>query len=81
VADAAQGRKVVDDLKAQGVDFIKIQSLIPRDGYQTPPAVVYVAVEMMGPGHLKHHGRGELVVGPSAMRPHLRRAERRLWMS
>ena len=26
-------RKVVDDLKAQGVDFIKIQSLIPRDGY------------------------------------------------
>jgi imidazolonepropionase-like amidohydrolase len=24
---------VVDDLKAQGVDFIKIQSLIPRDGY------------------------------------------------
>jgi len=33
VADAAQGRKVVDDLKARGVDFIKVQSLIPRDGY------------------------------------------------
>ena len=31
------------------------------------PAVVYVAVEMMEPGHVKHHGRGELVVGPSAM--------------
>jgi 2-dehydropantoate 2-reductase len=31
------------------------------------PAVVYVAVEMMGPGHVKHHGRGEIVVGPSAM--------------
>lgn len=31
------------------------------------PAVVYVAAEMTGPGHLKHHGRGELVVGPSAM--------------
>jgi 2-dehydropantoate 2-reductase len=31
------------------------------------PAVVYVAAEMVGPGHLKHHGRGELVVGPSAM--------------
>src|SRR5882724_1197345 len=30
-------------------------------------AVVYVAAEMVGPGHLKHHGRGELVVGPSAM--------------
>jgi imidazolonepropionase-like amidohydrolase len=33
VASAADGRKVVDDLKAQGVDFIKIQSLIPREGY------------------------------------------------
>jgi imidazolonepropionase-like amidohydrolase len=33
VADAAQGRAVVDDLKARGVDFIKIQSLVPRDGY------------------------------------------------
>ena len=30
------------------------------------PAVVYVATEMTGPGHVKHHGRGELVIGPSA---------------
>ena len=29
-------------------------------------AVVYVATEMAGPGHLKHHGRGELVIEPSA---------------
>ncbi|HEX7217615.1 MAG TPA: 2-dehydropantoate 2-reductase [Burkholderiales bacterium] len=28
------------------------------------PAVVYVATEMAGPGHVRHHGRGELVVGP-----------------
>ncbi|HLX81713.1 MAG TPA: ketopantoate reductase family protein [Burkholderiales bacterium] len=28
------------------------------------PAVVYVATEMAGPGHLKHHGRGDLVIGP-----------------
>jgi 2-dehydropantoate 2-reductase len=28
------------------------------------PAVVYVATEMAGPGHVKHHGRGELVVAP-----------------
>jgi 2-dehydropantoate 2-reductase len=35
------------------------------------PAVVYVAAEMMGPGHLKHHGRGELVIGPSAMSPEM----------
>ena len=27
-------------------------------------AVVYVATEMKGPGHLKHHGRGDLVIGP-----------------
>ena len=33
VANAADGRKVVDELTSQGVDFIKIQSLIPRDGY------------------------------------------------
>ena len=30
------------------------------------PAVVYVATEMAGPGHLKHHGRGDLVIGPNA---------------
>ena len=33
VANASDGRNVVDKLKTQGVDFIKIQSLIPRDGY------------------------------------------------
>jgi 2-dehydropantoate 2-reductase len=27
--------------------------------------VVYVATEMAGPGHVKHHGRGELVIAPS----------------
>lgn len=30
------------------------------------PTVVYVASEMAGPGHVKHHGRGELVIGPAA---------------
>ncbi|MFY9317717.1 MAG: ketopantoate reductase family protein [Burkholderiales bacterium] len=29
------------------------------------PAAVYVATEMAGPGHLKHHGRGDLVIGSS----------------
>ena len=33
VATAADGRRIVDELQAQGVDFIKIQSLVPRDGY------------------------------------------------
>lgn len=27
--------------------------------------MVYVAVEMAGAGHVRHHGRGELVLGPS----------------
>ena len=34
-------------------------------GREVLPAVVYVATEMAGPGHVKHHGRGELVIGPS----------------
>jgi imidazolonepropionase-like amidohydrolase len=33
VATPADARRIVDELQAQGVDFIKIQSLIPRDGY------------------------------------------------
>ena len=33
IKDAADGRKTVDDLKKNGADFIKIQSLVPRDGY------------------------------------------------
>ncbi len=33
IATPADARRIVDELHAQGVDFIKIQSLIPRDGY------------------------------------------------
>jgi 2-dehydropantoate 2-reductase len=29
------------------------------------PAAVYVAVEVAGPGHVRHHGRGELIIGAS----------------
>ena len=35
------------------------------------PAVVYVATEMAGPGHVRHHGRGELVIAPSPASAHL----------
>src|SRR5687768_16831038 len=34
-------------------------------GREVVPAVVYAAVEMAGSGHVRHHGRGELVIGPS----------------
>jgi hypothetical protein len=33
VKTADDGRRIVDELKKGGADFIKIQSLIPRDGY------------------------------------------------
>ncbi|MET0310430.1 MAG: 2-dehydropantoate 2-reductase [Burkholderiaceae bacterium] len=34
-------------------------------GHDVAAAVVYVATEMAGPGHVKHHGRGELVIEPA----------------
>lgn len=33
IATAEDGRQAVDRLKARGVDFIKVQSLVPRDAY------------------------------------------------
>ena len=33
ISTAEEGRKAVDDLKAKGIDFIKVQSFITRDGY------------------------------------------------
>ena len=33
IKDAVDGRNTVDELKKNGADFIKVQSLIPRDGY------------------------------------------------
>ncbi len=36
-------------------------------GRRVSPAVVYVATDLAGPGHVRHHGRGELVVGPDAL--------------
>ena len=47
-----------------GVDnAARLQALLH---HHVAPALVYVAAEMTGPGHVKHHGRGELVIGPSA---------------
>jgi 2-dehydropantoate 2-reductase len=50
-----------------GVDNTeRIQALVSQP---VIPAVVYVATEMAGPGHLKHHGRGDLVIGAVDGRP------------
>ena len=49
-----------------GVDNTeRIQGILQAARVPCPviPAVVYVATEMKGPGHLKHHGRGDLVIG------------------
>lgn len=44
-----------------GVDnAFALQSVLPQP---VIPAVVYVATEMAGPGHVRHNGRGELVIG------------------
>jgi 2-dehydropantoate 2-reductase len=40
----------------------EVRKLVPQD---VAAAVVYVATEMAGPGHVRHHGRGELVIEPS----------------
>jgi len=46
-----------------GVDnATRLQAALAQEVAAT---VVYVATEMAGPGHVKHHGRGELVIAPS----------------
>ena len=46
-----------------GVDNAeRLQAVLQRP---VLPAVVYVATAMAGPGHVRHFGRGELVVAPS----------------
>jgi 2-dehydropantoate 2-reductase len=41
---------------------------------QVAAAVVYVATEMAGPGHVRHHGRGELTIEPSKASDEVARA-------
>ena len=40
----------------------RLRAVLPQP--EVAAAVVYVGTEMQGAGHLKHHGRGELVVDP-----------------
>src|SRR4051795_12696346 len=47
-----------------GVD--NTERLTATLGREVIPACVYVAVEMAAPGHVRHHGRGELVIGRAA---------------
>jgi 2-dehydropantoate 2-reductase len=40
----------------------RLRALLPQE---VAAAVVYIGTEMVGPGHVRHHGRGELVIEPS----------------
>ena len=66
------GRAIMPFLKADaailclqnGVDNAeRLQAVTARVAIS---AVVYVAAEMAGPGHVKHNGRGELIIGRSS---------------
>ena len=41
------------------------QRLLAVTGHPVIPAVVYVGSEMAGPGHVRHHGGGDLAIGAS----------------
>jgi 2-dehydropantoate 2-reductase len=58
-----------------GVDNAeRLRGVLPRQ--EVAAAVVYVATEMAGPGHLKHNGRGELVIEPASASERMARALR-----
>ncbi|MGA0597880.1 ketopantoate reductase family protein [Enterovirga sp. CN4-39] len=65
----ATGRGIAPYLDA-GAQVVSLQNgvdtaerLEQAIGRPVIPSAVYVAVEMTGPGHVRHHGRGELVIG------------------
>jgi 2-dehydropantoate 2-reductase len=49
----------------------RLRALLPQE---VIAAVVYIGVEMAGPGHVRHHGRGELVIEPSQSSDEVARA-------
>jgi 2-dehydropantoate 2-reductase len=56
-----------------GVDNAdRLRTVLPQ--HAVAAAVVYVATEMAGPGHLRHHGRGELVIEPAGKAGHTSQA-------
>ena len=66
------GRSLAGRLKPETV-MLSLQNGVdnaPRlaavTGHAVIPAVVYVGSEMAGPGHIRHHGGGDLAIGASA---------------
>lgn len=55
-----------------GVDNdVRLRSVLTQP--EVAAAVVYVGAEVAGPGHVKHHGRGDLVIDPVRNIPDLAR--------
>ena len=52
----------------------RLQTLLPRQ--RVLPVLVYAAVELTGPGHVRHHGRGDLGVRAARSPGHRRRGDR-----
>lgn len=69
---ASAGRDIAPHL-ASGTTILSLQNGVDNAerlqeivGRPVIPTAVYVASEMSGPGHVRHHGRGELVIGPGS---------------
>jgi len=65
--DALKGRLAPETMVLSlqnGVDNAQRLSGV-LGGHEVVPAIVYVGTGMAGPGHVKHYGRGELVIGAS----------------
>lgn len=69
----AVGRAIAPHL-ADGAAVLSLQNGVDNPerlgdviGRPVLPVAVYVATEMPGPGHVKHHGRGDLVIGSGPM--------------
>lgn len=69
----AVGREIAPHLRAD-VTVLNLQNgvdnadrLWPLVSGTVVPVAVYVATGMAGPGHVKHHGRGDLLIGSCAM--------------
>jgi 2-dehydropantoate 2-reductase len=56
-----------------GVDNDERARAVLGPGHPVAAAVVYVATAMAGPGHVRHFGRGELIVAPSPLGERLAR--------
>ncbi|WP_186420530.1 2-dehydropantoate 2-reductase [Bosea sp. CS1GBMeth4] len=73
----AAGREMAPHL-APGATILSLQNGVDNAerlqqllGRPVIPTAVYVATEMPAPGHVRHHGRGELVIGAGERSPAL----------